>query len=55
VHPNKSLGIESTFSFPTQRQVAFYASPRVTMFLLLMLAAALTHIAVLTFGWGGTA
>lgn len=55
VHPNKSLGIESTFSFPTQRQVAFYASPRVTMFLALMLAAALLHIAVLTFGWGGTA
>ncbi|HMO77332.1 MAG TPA: hypothetical protein PKD48_18500, partial [Sphingopyxis sp.] len=25
VHPNKSLGIEATFSFPTQRQVAFYA------------------------------
>ncbi|MBW8296305.1 hypothetical protein [Sphingopyxis sp.] len=50
VHPAKLLGIATTFSFPTQRQIAFYASPRVTVGLLLGLLAALTHIAVLTFG-----
>jgi len=49
-HPAKLLGIATTFSFPTQRQIAFYASPRVTVGLLLGLLAALTHIAVLTFG-----
>lgn len=49
-HPNKTLGIESTFSFPTQRQIGFYASPRVTVGLALALAAAFGHIAVLTFG-----
>jgi hypothetical protein len=48
VHPNKTLGIETTFSFPTQRQIAFYASPRVTVGLGLALAAALAHIALLT-------
>lgn len=51
-HPAKSLGIETTFSFPTQRQIAFYASPRLTVGLVLALAAALGHVAVLTFGWG---
>lgn len=50
VHPAKLLGIATTFSFPTQRQIAFYASPRVTMGLLLGLLAALAHIAVLTLG-----
>ncbi|MBL9065737.1 MAG: hypothetical protein JNN10_05550 [Sphingopyxis sp.] len=49
-HPAKLLGIATTFSFPTQRQIAFYASPRVTMGLLLGLLAALAHIAVLTIG-----
>lgn len=53
-HLNKTLGIEATFSFPTQRQIAFYASPRVIMGLTLALAAALGHILVLTFA-GGTA
>ncbi len=48
VHPNKTLGIETTFSFPTQRQIAFYASPRVTVGLGLALTAALAHIALLT-------
>ncbi|WP_422062051.1 hypothetical protein [Sphingopyxis sp.] len=52
-HPAKSLGIETTFSFPTQRQIAFYASPRVTAGLALALMAALGHIMILTFG-GGT-
>lgn len=54
-HPNKTLGIETTFSFPTQRQIAFYASPRVTVGLALALAAALAHIVILTLGWGTTA
>lgn len=49
-HPAKSLGIASTFSFPTQRQIAFYASPRVTMGLTLALVAALGHILILTIG-----
>ena len=51
-HLNKSLGIETTFSFPTQRQIAFYASPRVIVALGLALAAALGHILILTFAWG---
>lgn len=50
VHPNKTLGIETTFSFPTQRQLAFYASPRVTAGLTLALIAALAHVALLTWG-----
>ncbi|MBL0916188.1 MAG: hypothetical protein IBJ13_11960 [Sphingopyxis sp.] len=54
-HLNKSLGIETTFSFPTQRQIAFYASPRATVGLTLALMAALAHIMKLTFGWGGAA
>jgi hypothetical protein len=45
-HPNKLLGIDMTFSFPTQKLVAFYASPRVTMALALALAAALAQLAV---------
>lgn len=54
-HPNKTLGIETTFSFPTQRQIAFYVSPRVTVGLTLALLAALAHIMILTCGWGTTA
>lgn len=50
VHPAKSLGIASTFSFPTQRQIAFYASPRVMVGLALALVAALGHILILTIG-----
>ena len=50
VHPAKLLGIATTFSFPTQRQIAFYASHRVTVGLLCGLLAALTHVAILTFG-----
>jgi hypothetical protein len=49
-HPAKLLGIEATFSFPTQRQIGFYASPRVTVGLSLALLAALAHIAILTAG-----
>lgn len=48
VHPYKLLGIPTTFSFPTQRQVSLYAGPRVTVALVLALAAALLHLATLT-------
>lgn len=51
-HPAKLLGIDTTFSFPTRRMIAFYASPRVTVALALALAAALCHIALLTIGRG---
>lgn len=45
VHPYKLLGIPTTFSFPTQRQVSVYLGPRVTVALALALAAALVHLA----------
>lgn len=47
VHPYKLLGIPTTFSFPTQRQVSVYAGPRVTAALVLALAAALAQLAVM--------
>jgi hypothetical protein len=47
-HPDKLLGTLATFSFPTQRVVSFYVSPRVTVALVLALLAALTHILWLT-------
>lgn len=43
-HPAKLLGLDATYSFPTQRMVAGYASPRVWMALLVALAAALVHL-----------
>jgi len=46
-HPDKLLGTLATFSFPTQRVVSFYLSPRVTVALVLALIAALAHLAVL--------
>lgn len=46
-HPAKLLGIDATFSFPTQRMIAFYASPRVTVGLVLALGAAFGHILLL--------
>jgi hypothetical protein len=49
-HPEKILGTLATFSFPTQRMVSLYLSPRVTVALLLALLAALTHLALLTVG-----
>ena len=49
-HPDKLLGTLATFSFPTQRVVSFYVSPRVTVALVLALLAALAHIALLTCG-----
>jgi hypothetical protein len=47
VHPYKLLGIPTTFSFPTQRQVSLYASPRLTVALVLALGAALVHLTAL--------
>lgn len=49
-HPNKLLGTLATFSFPTQRVLSLYVSPRVTVALVLALLAALAHIALLTCG-----
>ncbi|MBL0116793.1 MAG: hypothetical protein IPP45_16275 [Sphingomonadales bacterium] len=49
-HPEKILGTLATFSFPAQRVMSFYLSPRVTVALMLALFAALAHIALLTFG-----
>ena len=47
-HPDKLLGTLATFSFPTQRVVSFYLSPRVTVALVLALIAALAHLALLS-------
>ncbi len=48
VHPFKLLGMPVTFSFPTQRQISLYASPRLTVALVFALGAALLHLAALT-------
>lgn len=48
-HPDKLLGTLATFSFPTQRVVSFYLSPRITVALVLALLAALAHLALLSF------
>jgi hypothetical protein len=49
-HKFKLLGVEETFSFPTQTFIRAYASPRVTIFLALALAAALTQLAIIAVG-----
>jgi hypothetical protein len=49
-HPDKLLGTLATFSFPTQRVLSFYLSPRITVALALALIAALSHLALLTLG-----
>lgn len=46
VHPYKLLGIPTTFSFPTQRELSSYLGPRIWVALVLALAAALAQIAV---------
>ena len=43
-HPEKLLGTPATFSFPTQRVLSLYASPRLTVGLVLALGAALLHL-----------
>jgi hypothetical protein len=45
-HPNKLLGIDMTFSFPTRKMASFYASPRITVALALALVAALAQLLV---------
>lgn len=46
IHPYKLLGIPTTFSFPTQRQVSVYMGPRVWVALVLALVAALVQLMV---------
>lgn len=46
-HPDKLLGTLATFSFPTQRIISSYLSPRITVALVLALIAALSHLALL--------
>lgn len=45
-HPEKLLATPVTFSFPTQRILSLYASPRVTVGLFLALIAALLHLSL---------
>lgn len=44
-HPEKILGTPVTFSFPTHRMLSLYLTPRLSVLLLLTLAAALTQLA----------
>ena len=46
-HKYKLLGVAETFSFPTQPFIRLYASPRVTVLLILALAAALAQLAII--------
>jgi len=43
IHKYKIAAIRQTFAFPVKTQVALYASPRITVALLLALCAALVH------------
>ena len=46
-HKYKLLGVAETFSFPTQPFIRLYVSPRVTVLLILALAAALAQLAII--------
>ncbi len=46
-HKYKLVGLAETFSFPTQPFLRAYVSPRVSVFLILALAAALAQLAIL--------
>jgi hypothetical protein len=46
-HKYKLLGVAETFSFPTQPFLRAYVSPRISVFLILALAAALAQLAIL--------
>ncbi len=46
-HKYKPLGVAETFSFPTQPFLRAYVSPRISVFLILALAAALAQLAIL--------
>jgi hypothetical protein len=50
LHKFKVAGTAETFSFPTRPLIRIFVGPRLWVFLVLALAAALAHIAVLTFG-----
>jgi len=47
-HPLKHAALRNTFSFPTQPAISLYAGPRIWVGLVLALAAALVHLAVLS-------
>lgn len=47
MHKFKVAAIDQTYAVPTQRQMGFYASPRVTVALVIALAAALLNIALI--------
>lgn len=46
-HRYKPLGVAETFSFPTQPFLRAYVSPRISVLLILGLAAALTQLAII--------
>jgi hypothetical protein len=46
IHKYKVAALKQTFAFPTQTQAALYASPRVTVALVLALGAALLQLAL---------
>ena len=46
-HKYKPLGVAETFSFPTQPFLRAYVSPRISVLLILALAAALAQLAIL--------
>ncbi|MEE3064974.1 MAG: hypothetical protein VYA67_13615 [Actinomycetota bacterium] len=52
-HKYKPLGVAETFSFPTQPFLRAYVSPRVSVFLILALAAALAQLAIIAIHGGG--
>jgi hypothetical protein len=49
-HKYKLVGVAETFSFPTQPFLRAYVSPRVSVFLILALAAALAQLAIVATG-----
>lgn len=44
IHKYKIAALKQTFAFPTQLQMGFYASPRVTVALVLALGASILHL-----------
>ncbi len=49
-HKYKPLGVAETFSFPTQPFLRAYVSPRISVFLIVALAAALAQLAIIAIG-----
>ncbi len=49
-HKYKPLGVAETFSFPTQPFLRAYVSPRISVFLIVALAAALAQLAIVAIG-----